>query len=154
AKRKTHQVLTSRLLGVSPLLAKEIVYRAGGTAEQKADDVDYERLLAAFKRLIEPLERLEWQPGIAEGERGIEAYSVYPLESIEGWQRVGSVSEALTRFYSAPVGEEAYEAAKVPVREAIQEAADKLRTKLASLQRSMTDERERETLRQSGELIL
>ncbi|MCC6804779.1 MAG: NFACT family protein [Anaerolineae bacterium] len=154
ARRKTHQVLTSRLLGFSPLLAKEVVYRAGGLIDQKADDADPEKLLAALKDVVAPLQRREWQPGIAENERGVEAYSVYPLTSIDGWQRVESVSEAMTRFYNAPVGEDAYNAAKVPVREAIHDAIGKVRGKLESLQRSMTDESERETLRQSGELIL
>ncbi len=154
ARRKTHQVLTSRLLGVSPLLAKEIVYRATGTTDQKASDADPNHLLIALKALVAPLQRREWQPGVAETERGVEAYSVYPLESIAGWHRVGSLSEAMTLYYTAPVGEEAYTAAKIPVREAIHEAEGKLRGKLESLQRSMTDESEREWLRQSGELIL
>ena len=153
-KRKTHQVLTSRMLGMSPLLAKEIVYRAARTTEQKADVADPEKLLEALKTLIAPLQRREWQPGVAQNERGIQAFSVYPLESLEGWHRVGSVSEAMTLFYTAPVGEDAYNAAKVPVHEAIHEAAERLQGKLASLQRSMTDESERDFLRQSGDLIL
>jgi len=153
-KRKTHQVLTSRLLGVSPLLAKEIVYRAAKNTEQKADAADPEKLLAALKAVVVPMQRREWQPGVAQNERGIQAFSVYPLESMDGWRRVGSVSEAMTLFYTAPVGEDAYNAAKVPVREAIHEASEKLGAKLASLQRSMTDETERESLRQSGELVL
>ena len=153
-KRKTHQVLTSRVLGMSPLLAKEIVYRMTQAIDQKADSADAEKLLATIQAVIAPMQRREWQPGVAQNERGIQAYSVYPLESLDGWHRVGSVSEAMTLFYSAPVGEDAYNAAKVPVHEAIREAANKLRTKLASLQRSMTDESERESLKQSGELIL
>src|SRR5664279_3064010 len=153
-KRKTHQVLTSRLFGVSPLLAKEVVYRATGSTDGKASAADPDKLFIALQVLIAPLQRREWQPGIAENERGIEAYSVYPLESIDGWHRVESVSEAMTLYYSAPVGEDAYNAAKVPVHEAIRAAADKLQGRLASLQRSMTDQSERETLRQGGELIL
>ena len=153
-KRKTHQVLTSRLLGISPLLAKEIVYRASGATEQKADAVDPDKLLAALKVVLAPLQRREWQPGIAEGARGVAAFSVYPLQSLDGWHRVESVSAAMTAYYSAPTGEDAYNAGKIPVREAIDEAAGKLRGKLESLQRSMTDESEREALRQSGELIL
>lgn len=153
-KRKTHQVLTSRLLGISPLLAKEIVYRATGTTEQKAKDADPQHMFIALKAVTAPLQRRDWQPGVAENERGVEAYSVYPLESIDGWRRVETVSEAMTLYYSAPVGEDAYNAAKVPVRDAIQDAIGKLSGRLASLQKSMTDEQERESLRQSGELIL
>lgn len=153
-KRKTHQVLASRLLGVSPLLAKEIVYRAGGDVNQKAVDADLDRLLENIRIVIEPLTRHQWQPGIAENENGVEAYSVYPLESIPGWHPMPSLSEALSAYYGAAVGEEAYAAAKVPVREELREAQARLRAKLASLEKSLTDESERETLRQSGELVL
>ncbi len=154
AKRKTHQVLTSRLLAVSPLVAKEIVYRASGSTEQKADDYDPEKLLATIQEVIAPLQKRDWQPGVTEGERGIQAFSVYPLQSMDGWRRVESISAALTLFYLAPVGEDAYNAAKAPIHEAIHEAIGREGAKLASLQRSMTDESERESLRQSGELIL
>lgn len=153
-KRKTQQVLTARLLGFSPLVAREVVHRSGVSVDQKAADADPERLLSALKTLVEPLARREWQPGVAENERGVEAFSVYPLECISGWRRVDTVSEALTLFYSAPVGADAYKAAKEPVREAVREAQAKVRARLVSLQKSMTDESERETLRQSGELIL
>ena len=154
AKRKTHQVLTSHLLGMSPLLAREIAFRASGVHDQKATAADPEKLLTALQAVVEPLKRREWQPGIAESDGLVDAYSVYPLESIDGWHRVESVSEAMTRYYSAPTGEDAYNAAKEPVRVAIKDASGKLEGKLASLQRSMTDESERESLRQSGELIL
>ena len=153
-KRKTQQVLTAHQLGISPLVGREIVYRASGDPDQKASAADPERLFAALQSVIEPLARRDWQPGIAGSERGIEAFSVYPLQSLSGWRRVETVSEALTLFYTAPVGADAYNAAKTPVREAIHEALAKLRGRLASLQKSMTDDAEREALRQSGELIL
>jgi predicted ribosome quality control (RQC) complex YloA/Tae2 family protein len=153
-KRKTAQLLASRLLGVSPLLAREVVCRAGGEANQKASEADPVRLLEALKTVVTPLGRRDWQPGIVEGENGVEAYSVYPIESMAGWHPIESVSDAITAYYGAPVGEDAYRAAKIPVKEAIQEALIKLRAKLASLERSLTDESEREVLKQSGELIL
>lgn len=153
-KRKAQQVLASRLLGVSPLLAKEIVYRASGDTNQKASDADPERVYEALRTLLEPLANRHWQPGIVENESGVAAYSVYPMESMSQWRLTDSVIEALTAYYGAPVGEEAYRAAKVPVHEAIVEAQAKLGARLASLERSMTDEQERDVLRQSGELIL
>jgi predicted ribosome quality control (RQC) complex YloA/Tae2 family protein len=153
-KRKTQQVLTTHLLGVSPLVGREVVYRAGANADQRATEVDPERLLPALQSVIEPLVGREWQPGVAETERGVEAFSVYPLKCIPGWRRTGTTSEALTLFYNAPVGADAYKAAKEPVREAIRETQAKLRARLTSLQKSMTDDSEREVLRHSGELIL
>ncbi len=153
-KRKTAQVLSARILGISPLLAKEIIYRTGGEAGQKANDADPEALHIALQQVVAPLSKRQWQPGIAESEYGVEAYSVYPLESIAGWHPVETVSAALTAFYGAPVGDDAYRAAKIPVKAGIAEGLAKLRAKLASLERSLTDEPEREVLRQSGELIL
>lgn len=153
-KKKLHQLLTARVLGASPLVAREVVYRATGATETKAADADPEKLLAAFNSVVEPLGRRDWQPGIAEGQRGVTAFSVYPLQSVEGWRRVESVSAALTQFYSAPVGEDAYNAAKKPIREEIDEGKAKIEGRLASLRRSLKDESERETLKQSGELIL
>ncbi len=153
-KRKTQQVLSSRILGLSPLLAKEIVFRASGDANQKSAEADPDKLFAALKDVIEPMAKRQWQPGVIEGEAGIEAYSVYPIRSLKGWQPIETLTDAMLAYYGAPVGEEAYNAAKVPVREALAEATAKLSAKLASLERSMTDESERERLRQSGELIL
>ncbi len=154
SKLQMQRLLSRRLLGMSSLLAREIVFRASGSISQKAVDSDAETLLDALHQVIEPLLARQWQPGIAENENGIEAFSVYPLESIAGWRPVETVSEAMASYYGAILGEGAYEAAKGPVRAAIVEAQAKLSAKLASLQRSLTDESERDTLRQSGELIL
>jgi predicted ribosome quality control (RQC) complex YloA/Tae2 family protein len=153
-KRKTQQVLASGLLGISPLLAREAIFRAGGDIYQKAPDADPERLFEALQALVKPLGKRDWQPGIVETENGVEAYSVYPLESMPVWHPIESVSAAITAYYGAPVGEDAYRSAKIPVKEAIKEALAKLRARLASLERSLTDPSEREILRHSGELIL
>lgn len=154
-KRKGQQALSAGILGISPLLGKEILYRAGYEPNVKAVEVDAAKVFPAFQQVIEPLRAREWQPGVAETEQdGVTAFSVYPLRSIAGWHSTESVSEALSAFYGAPVGAEAYKAGKEPVMAALNEARDKLRGKLASLQRSMTDDAERETWRQSGELIL
>ncbi len=153
-KRKTHQVLTSRMLGMSPLLAREIVFRAGGDSEQKSAQANSEAIKHALDAVVRPLAKRSFTPGIVENARGVQAYSVYPIQHLEGWKAVESVSEAITRFYTAPVGEDAYNAGKQPVREALQEALTKLSAKLESLRRSLKDESEREILKQSGELIL
>jgi predicted ribosome quality control (RQC) complex YloA/Tae2 family protein len=153
-KRKTQQVLASRLLGVSPLLAREVVYRAGGEINQKAVDANPDALLNALQAVTRTLEKRQWQPGIVETEQGVEAFSVFPLESMPGWHSVPTANEAVAAFYGAPVGPDAYNAAKVPVNAALHEAQAKLRAKLASLERSLKDDAEREILRQSGELIL
>ena len=153
-KKKAQQVLTAAILGISPLLGREIVYRAEGNAEKKAETATPEAIHRALREIIDPLSRREWQPGFVETERGVTAYSVYPITHVEGWTAAESVSDAMTRYYSAPVGEDAYNAGKNLIRETVHDAKGKTSARLASLRSSMTDDRERETLRQSGELIL
>lgn len=153
-KLLTQRLLTARLLGVSPLLAREIAYRAGAPAAQRAASANPEALYAALREVIEPLAARDWQPGVAEADGVVEAFSVYPLRSAAGWRGVASVSAALAAFYGAPTGEEAYTAAKGPVQAAIQEAQARLRARLAALEQALTDDAERAALRISGELIL
>lgn len=153
-KLPTQRLLTARLLGVSPLLAKEVVQRAGAPAAQKAASAPPGPLYAALREVIEPLAARDWQPGIVEAGGVVEAFSVYPLRSAAGWRRVESASAALAAFYGAPAGEEAYDAAKGPVRAAVAEAQAKLGARLAALELALTDDAERDALRISGELIL
>ncbi len=153
-KRKTYQVLTGHLLGMSPLLAKEIVFRTAGNVAQKAVDVDIDAITDRLKTIVEPLGARDWNPGSVSEDGLVQAYSVYPLQQMDDWQPVHTISGAMAAYYGAPVGEEAYEAAKKPARAAIVEGRAKMGAKLASLERSLKDDAEMEHLRQSGELIL
>lgn len=153
-KQKAFQVLTGHLLGMSPLIAREIIFRAEGDIQLKATDADPVSIFSAFKDVVNPLLRREWQPGIVESEDGVDAFSVYPIEYLPGWHPVETTSEALNAFYGTPTGEDAYTAAKTPLFRAVREARARLQGKLDSLESSLKDDHEREVLRQSGELIL
>lgn len=155
-KAKVASLLSNHLLGFSPLLAREVVYRAFGDVKQKADEsADIATLFRTLREFIAPLRNRDWQPGIAEPQEGrVEAFSPYPLSHIAGWRRLTTMSEALVAFYGAAVGPDAYTEAKKPVFAGIQEGRARLKAKIASLERSLLDVDERDTLRQSGELIL
>lgn len=153
-KAKAAQTLTRRVLGMSPLLAKEVVFRAHGTTDTLAANAASGSIYEAMRAVVEPMQRREWQPGVVERDGLVEAYSVYPLTHLDNWTAVASISEALAAYYGAPVGPEAYAAAKAPIKAAIAEARAKLGAKFASLQHSMTDDSQREQLKLAGELIL
>ncbi len=153
-KRRTHQLLSGRLLGVSPLLAREAVYRSGAAVTQRALDASAEALWPALRSILEPLAVRDWQPGLAGEEAQPAAFSVYPLQSLPDWRPTASINEALVTWYGAVTGTDAYHAAKQPVAQALREARARLEARRTALQRSLTDERERESLRQSGELLL
>lgn len=154
AQERAARWFSTRFLGISPLLARELVFRSTGKTDAAAQALDADTAYQVMQTLIRPLVQRHWQPGIAGSEENPEAFSVYPLEHIPGWRPVATISEAMTQVYGAPVGPEAYAEAKKPVIAALDEARRKMQAKLSSLEAGLRDESERDALRQSGELIL
>ena len=150
---QTRRALTGRILGISPLLAKEIVFNATGATDTKASDTEGAALFAAFQTVVSPLLRREWRPGIGLQNHAAAEFSVFPL-SFMAWQAADSINEAIATCFGSVVGTAAYDEAKKPVRAALDEAKVKLASKLASLQRGLKDNAELESLKQRGELIL
>lgn len=150
---QTRRVLTGRLLGMSPLLAKEIVFAAAGDPDAKVSDTDSAALFAALQAITAPLLRRQWQPGIGLQNNIAAEFAVFPLSFIE-WQAAPSISQAITACFGSVVGAAAYDEAKKPAQAAIEEAKIKLSSKRRSLQRSLKDNAQLEALKQSGELIL
>lgn len=151
---QARQVLTRRLLGFSPQVAREVVHRATGSATTRAADTSARALLAAIEDLFGAFEAGRWEPGnVVEGD-AITAYAAYRITYQVGWEPAESMSAALERYFGPLTGEDAYAAAKRPVQEAIAEAQDRVRKKLESLRQSLQDEAALERLRQSGELLL
>ncbi|MEP7285054.1 MAG: NFACT RNA binding domain-containing protein [Chloroflexota bacterium] len=148
------RALTDTIIGFSPMLAKEAVYRAMQRATLKAGDTSARDLYSSTSALLEPLFARKWQPGITEADGQITSFAAYPITFLPGWREIGGISEAVAEFYGAPVGIEAYDAGKKPIQAVIVEAQEKIEHKLESLLRSFSDESEREHLRQSGELLL
>lgn len=148
------QILTRRLLGLSPQLAKEVVFRATGAINTKAADTSARTLLSVIEDLFGAFQAGRWEPGLALEDGVPAAFSAYRLTHLEGWTPRATISEALEAYYGVMVGEGAYSAAKKPVQAAITEAKARVQKKLDSLQSSLRDEAALEHLRQSGELLL
>lgn len=151
---RTRQILTKRLLGFSPQVAKEIVYRATGGINTISADTSARTLVGEIQTFFQAVQVHDWQPGIVETDDGVEAFAVYPVTHLPGWTPTDSVSAALERFYGPLVGEDAYAAAKQPVQAALDEAIIRVSKKLDALRESLKDQRDLDHLKQSGELIL
>ena len=148
------RTLTDSLLGFSPTLAKEAVFRAMHSTNIKAGDTSARALFAEVEGLLGPLLDHHWQPGVTGEDGLVTSYATYPITHLPGWQMTETISEAVAEYYGAPVGIEAYDAAKKPIQAGLDEARDRVEHRLEALKRSQRDETERERLRQSGELLL
>ncbi|NPV67918.1 MAG: fibronectin-binding domain-containing protein [Anaerolineae bacterium] len=149
------RALTGRLLGISPLLAREIIFRAAGEPNARAGDTSARAVALALQDVLAPLLQRDWHPGCLIDQAGrVVACAPRPLTYRDSWQPAASMSEALVAYYGAPVGEEAYEEAKRPVREQLEEAIARVSHKAEAMRRSLRDQSELDALRQAGELLL
>lgn len=153
-KKKIFRLIYPAYMGISPLIAKEIVFQATGDINTLAIHADAEGLFESLQACIRPLLQRQWQPGNMISERGVEAYSPIPLAFEGEWENTGSMSEALEAYYGLIVGADAYNEAKKPVLLAINEARARVQGKLSSLDAGLKDDAEKEILKRSGELIL
>ncbi len=147
------RLLPGSVLGLSPLLAKEIAFRASGDARARVAEADAAELFRAICEVVTPLLQRQWQPGIGSIDGVAAEVSVIPLRHLE-WSACSSISEAISRFAGSRSGPDVYRAAKQPVQAALDEGKAKLVAKVAALERNLKGDSDLELLRQSGELIL
>jgi predicted ribosome quality control (RQC) complex YloA/Tae2 family protein len=149
------QALVAGLRGMSPLLAREITYRALG--QPRATVATVERLsplLAAIRELLSSLENGQWQPTLAlEGGRAV-AYAPYRVTHRGAPQAMPTMSQAIEAYTTAMASADAYAAAKRPVQEAINAARARLQRRREALQRALDQAGEADQWRQWGEWLL
>ena len=153
--RPLWRVLVDGIRGVSPLLARELVFRAYGTAELQAGAVPrLAPLCAAFDALVRRSTRGGWAPCVSCVDGEIAAFAPYELRHVEDCRPVDSISLAVERYTAAQASRDPYAAAKQRVTTIIQDALKQLGRKRYSLQRSLQPAEELDRLRHSGEWLL
>ncbi|MGJ3239019.1 MAG: Rqc2 family fibronectin-binding protein [Anaerolineae bacterium] len=154
-KDQLARLLPRRFLGFSPLMGRELAYQLAKDINVTLDAIYADELFFTLRDFMQPLKERHWQAGNALDEDGlISGFSVYPITHADDWQKSESISEAMTAYYGAAIGEEAYEQAKKPVRETLTEAKIRYTKKLEGLEASLKDQSQLEHLQHSGELIL
>ena len=154
-KTQVWQALVRGLRGMSPLLAREISYRALGQARAPIAQVKrLTPLLEAMGELLAPLEHHQWQPTIVRDDNQPVVYGPYPVTHRGTPEAMPSLSMAIDAFVQAQASADPYAAAKRPVREAIARARSRLERQRQALQRSLHKAKKADLWRQWGEWIL
>jgi predicted ribosome quality control (RQC) complex YloA/Tae2 family protein len=161
------RALVSEIRGVSPLLAREVVYRATGTADMTVGDLHASPifpLLDAFQGLWIHFWERDWQPHVAVEAGRVAAFAPYVLTQYATGEPVASISLAVDRFDRAHssygeeedggAGPDAYAPAKDRVRADLREARERVENRRRSLERQWTPPEELDRLRMCGEMIL
>lgn len=140
--------------GVSPLLAREITYRATGSSDSTAGQVsDPAGLLAAFRELFEHLWQERWEPTLAVDEDDSPlAFAPYPLRHLPRNRPVESLSAAVEIFFADVAS--GYAAAKAPLAAAISDARQKLARRRERLAEDAAAQANPLALKEKGEALL
>lgn len=145
--------LVESVAGMSPLLAREVVFRsAGDAAAGEAAPAD---LLAVSRSLLVDLpESHGWHPtvGLAGGQ--VMAYAPYELTHLDGYQAMPTVSAAIEAFVAAQGALDPYGTARARVAQALSAARERELRRRAAIERDLRSEQELNALREAGEWIL
>ncbi len=155
------KALVESIQGVSPLLARELCFRAWGRSDIPCGEVaEPTALLAVLSELLAPLTNGDWRPSLGydspDEEAPASCFAPYPLTHCARWEPAPSISQALERWL-----EDAQRQARDPYRAArerlwgiLAEAAGRLERRRDQLLEQMMPAEKVEALRQAGEYIL
>jgi predicted ribosome quality control (RQC) complex YloA/Tae2 family protein len=163
------QVLTRNLLGWSPLLAREAVYRTTEDTETpvaQANDATWEELTWNIRELAALYDKHQWRPQMIEriNTKGTEplapiAFAPYILEQymqVPGTQlrESPSMNVLLDDYFARTEWHDAMESLRAPVRKILQTHLERTRRKADLLQQEMATSEEAARYRLQADLLL
>ena len=159
ADRPVWRTLSGGLRGLSPLVAREVAYRALGEAEATVAEVErVSPLLTALAAVIGPLsgrtDAAPWQPSRAVADGAVVAFAPYALTHLPDAKPTASLNEAIAAYFADRAGRDAYAVARGRVAARIQAARDKATRQRAALTRETLPEADLEQRRVWGEWLL
>ena len=151
-----HQLLTRRLLGVSPMAARELTARATlGDPRAPVHATTAGPLREATAELFRPLKDGAWDPHIALDQDGNAiAFAPYKPSHFERVQQVDTISDGMYRYFERKLSMDSYAAARWRVQERLDEIRERFQRTLSQMEDNIIDPQEIEALREAGELLL
>ena len=151
-----HRLLTGRLLGVSPTVAREIAFRATGDPEPPVHAAVPEAVAAAITELFGSVDKdTPWSPHVATDTDGNTiAFAPYEPRQFEQVEPTADISAAMFRYFQDMLTVEPYAAARQQVQDLIHEARSRTDRALTQLQAQVIDDAAIDRLREDGELLL
>jgi predicted ribosome quality control (RQC) complex YloA/Tae2 family protein len=168
---KLWQLLTQHVLGMSPLLAREAVYRTTEDAETtwlQADERVWQELSWNVRELATLYDTHEWRPQLVQrtyagDEHATQtlplAFAVYVLEHYSRVvgvvaHRVSSVNALLDEYYARAEWRDAMEGVRTPIRKVLQAQRERCVRKAALLQQELAVSQEAARYRLQADLLL
>ncbi len=165
------QLLSRNLSGFSPLLAREVVYRATGESESLAaqNEQVWEELAWNVREIATLYRTRAWKPEVVESEQAedapasssrryvalapyvLEQYAERPGMKIFSWS---SINVAIDEFYAGMEWRDAMESVRAPIRRVLHTQLERCRRKAELLQKELAASEEANQYRLWAELLL
>jgi predicted ribosome quality control (RQC) complex YloA/Tae2 family protein len=157
-ERPLEERLSRGLLGVSPLVAREIALRAGldPGAPAEAARASGERIRAVLQELCAIVRAEAFQPTLYEDRGRVVAFSAIPLRVYAGLraQAAASMSEAVERYYRGAGEAGPLEERRRALATAVRAALDRRLGAVERDRQALAESRGAERLRVMGDLLL
>jgi len=169
AKAKLWQLLTRNVLGFSPLLAREVVYRTLGDAEIALDAMQsaeqWEELAWNIRELTALYDNHQWRPQLVErvttpGAPAIPlAFAAYVLEQYAEQPGVRvrqspSLNVLVDEYYTGAEWRDAMGNVRSPIKKVLQTQRDRCKRKVEILRTEMAASEDASRYRLQAELLL
>jgi predicted ribosome quality control (RQC) complex YloA/Tae2 family protein len=149
--------LVSQVRGISPFLAREIVFRAAGAIEPSMplDDEAYCRLVQIVADLMRRVDSGAQEPHVGLNREGEpEVFAPYEPQHYALREPVSSMSAAILRVWHAYSSYDGYQEARARLHTYIQEGRERQAGKLAALRKALAAEADLPDLQMRGNAIL
>jgi predicted ribosome quality control (RQC) complex YloA/Tae2 family protein len=151
-------MLVGCLRGVSPQIARELAYRAAGRTDAPATACDPDKLAAAIREIVRPMEDGKWQPVLYARDGLPRAFSPIPLASFGEDEEItaeteASISAIVARFFAETAHASAHGERRNRLLHAIADATARIDTRLAALRSELKRAEDAELNRRKGEAI-
>lgn len=142
---KMETQLVQQFAGLSPLLAKEIIYRAGL--------VNQANVSKSFFEVMEPIRKGHYQPQMtADGDK--ELFYLIPLQHLKGERKTFStVSELLDRFYYGKGERDRVKQQAYDLERFLKNELEKNKKKIKKLEKTLVDAEKAQKYQKYGELL-
>jgi predicted ribosome quality control (RQC) complex YloA/Tae2 family protein len=144
------RALVADYRGLSPLAAREAVFRATGDADAvMSPELPWAKLALAVRGLWND----DWQPSLVGESTAPDAYAPYLLTHLPSAAPAGSISAALDTFYIAREQLTSHQQRRDSVRQQLLDARERLDRQRQSLSTELKRAGELDQLRWEGEMI-
>ncbi len=151
------RVLVGHVAGISPLLAREIVYRALGHAEATAGEADEraaQSLHATLAEFLHMLATSAWEPTIVREGEAVIAFAPYPLTHLGQPEPVPNLSAGIDLWLESAGRADPYAGQRARVKSLLDEARARVQARIEALERELAEAEDPEHWKRMADWLL